>query len=93
MEISHFLKTEFEIALAKNFIDVQNNGVIKMYYEAALKVCKEQNVPICDIYEKWEKMASNGVNVTDLLANKYNHPIREFHKYIAIELIETMFDL
>ena len=35
-------------------------------------------------------MAQIGINVTELLANKLNHPIREFHYYIAIKLLETI---
>jgi hypothetical protein len=38
----------------------------------------------------WEKLEQAGVDVTELLANKLNHPIREFHYYMAMKLIETM---
>ena len=32
----------------------------------------------------------NGVNTTELLANKLNHPIREIHTYMAMKLLECM---
>ena len=38
-------------------------------------------------------MIDAGVNVTELLANKINHPTREFHYLFAISLLETMFEL
>jgi hypothetical protein len=40
----------------------------------------------------WEKMISGGVDTTELLSNKINHPIREIHYYMAIKLLETMFE-
>lgn len=38
-------------------------------------------------------MADGGVDTTELLANKINHPIKEYHYYIAIKLLETMFEI
>jgi hypothetical protein len=38
----------------------------------------------------WEAMARAGVNTTELLANKLNHPIREIHYYMAMKIIETI---
>ena len=37
-----------------------------------------------------EKLLSVGVDTTELLANKLNHPAREFHYYMAIKLLETI---
>ena len=81
------------IFLTQNFAAVQNGGVLKTYFEAARKVCKEYGIPVCEIYPVWEKMAQAGVNVTELLANKFNHPIREFHYYTAIRLLEKIFEV
>lgn len=53
-------------------------------------LCKEYNITVCDLYSVWEKMSSLGVDTTELLANKLNHPIREMHYYIAIKLIEVI---
>jgi hypothetical protein len=33
-------------------------------------------------------MEEAGVDVFNLLSNKINHPIREYHYYIALKLIE-----
>ena len=89
--ISPHLKDEVLINLANKLKDkVQNNNTLKEYFAKAKELAKEYGVTVCDLYSVWEKMAQAGVNVTELLANKLNHPIREYHYYIAIKLIECM---
>ena len=78
--------------LAEMFAGVQNGGILKKYFERATQVCDEMQIPVCDIYAKWEQMDKGGVDVTELLSNKFNHPIRELHYYTAIKLLETMFE-
>ena len=90
--VSIHLKEEREQNLAKTFAAVQNGGVIDYYHDVAKKTAEEDTVAFVDMYELWKKMYSGGVNVTELLANKYNHPVREFHYYTAIKLVEKMFD-
>lgn len=89
---SPHLKEDIFKRLAATFAKVQNEGVLKAYYEAAKEAVTAQGGKICDIYAAWEKMNAYGVATTELLANKLNHPIRDFHYYTAIKLIETMFD-
>ncbi|MBR4762492.1 MAG: GDSL family lipase [Clostridia bacterium] len=89
---SPFLKDEKLIYTAEITANNQNNGVMKAYMDAAKKVALECGVKVCDIYPMWEKLISGGVDTTELLANKINHPIREIHCYMAIKLIETMFE-
>ena len=79
--------------LASKINTIQNNKILKKYFDEAKSICKEFNVKVCDMYSVWERMENLGVDVTELLANKLNHPIREFHYYIAIKLIETMFEI
>ena len=64
--------------------------VLTAYFETAKKVCEKYNIKVCDMYEIWQKWHSLGVNITQLLANKSNHPIREIHYYMAIKLMETI---
>lgn len=71
---------------------IQNDGVLKAYFEAAKRICAEYGVRVCDLYTIWEKMSAAGVNTTDLLSNYINHPIREYHVYAAIKLVETFLD-
>ena len=79
--------------LAKQFSEIQNSQMLKKYFDHAISVCNEHGIKICDMYSIWEKMENYGVDTTEMLANKLNHPIREFHYYIAIKLVETMFDI
>ena len=93
-QISPHLKEEKFINLAKSFSEnTQNSGVLKAYFEEAIKSCEKYNVKVCNLYAAWEKINNAGVNTTELLANKLNHPIREMHYYIAIKLIETMLEV
>lgn len=88
---SPHLKEELFINLSKTFAnEVQNSGVLKAYFAAAREVCEKYGVKICDLYPVWEKLEKAGVDVTELLANKLNHPIRELHYYMAMKLVETM---
>lgn len=64
---------------------------LKSYYEGAKEVCDKFGVGVIDLYTVWEKMADNGVDTTMLLSNDINHPIREYHYYVAIKLIEKIF--
>ena len=73
--------------------DMQNSGVLKRYMEEASSVAKECGAKVCDLYSVWEKMEQYGVNTNALLANGINHPIREFHYYMALKLVELMFEV
>ena len=87
----HIANDAFFVSTAKQLSEIQNSGVLKEYFQTAKILAKEFDVPVCDMYAVWEKMHESGVRVTELLANKLNHPIREFHYYMAIKLIETIF--
>lgn len=90
-EIDPSIKDEQYKIQAELCAKLQNDGVLKEYYDKAKEICLEKGVKVCDTYLVWEKMNSAGVKVTGLLSNLLNHPIREFHYYIAIKLIETVF--
>ncbi len=78
------------LELAEKLSERQNRGVLDRYMDAARKLCGEENVPVCDVYAKWKRMAQLGVNVTELLSNKLNHPMREMHNLFATSLVEVM---
>lgn len=79
--------------LAKELCERQNSGLMDIWFEKAKEVCSKYNVEVCDLYSVWETMYKSGVNVTELLSNKLNHPVREYHYYIAIKLIEKIMGL
>ncbi len=79
--------------LAQILKERQTSGKLKSYYQNATALASKMGVKVCDVYRKWEALEKGGVNVTELLANKLNHPIPELHYLFAYSLIETMFDL
>lgn len=87
------LQGELFLNLADTFSKVQNNGILTRYVDVIRMIAKESGVALCDIYKSWQAMETGGVDTTELLANKFNHPIRQMHYYIAIKLIETMFSI
>lgn len=91
-KVSPFLKEEREQTLAKSLAKLQNEGVLDIYHDAAKKSAQKCGVKFCDIYSAWKKMSDSGVDTTALLSNYYNHPIRQFHYYTAIKILETMFE-
>lgn len=93
INVSCHLKDEALIRTAIGAMERQNSGILKAYMDKAKEIAKECGVKVCDIYPVWEKLISAGVDVTELLSNKINHPIREFHYYMAIKLIEIMLEI
>lgn len=89
-EVSCHLQDESIRQIAENCSHIQKDGGLASYLEAAREVCVRRNVRICDCYAKWECLARNGVDITDLLANKINHPSREINQLFAYSLLETM---
>jgi lysophospholipase L1-like esterase len=81
------------IEIAEGTAKRQNEGILDAYFEAARKTALENGVRVCDCYAKWKAMHAAGVNVTELLSNRINHPIRELHYLFAISLIETMMEI
>lgn len=72
--------------------NIQNDGIMKAYMDAAREEAIKSGVKVCDIYPMWGKMIAGGIDTTELLANKINHPIREIHYYMAMKLLETIFE-
>lgn len=79
--------------VAADIMQTQNNGTLKAYMNQVAKTAARCGAVVCDLFPVWEKMAAAGVDTTALLANKINHPLRQFHYYMAVKLIETMFEI
>lgn len=91
--VSPKITDKFTITLAEKFSTIQNTGVLDKFFDEAKKVCELNEIAVCDCYSVWKKMQESGVDTTELLANKLNHPIREIHYYIAIKLLETVIEI
>jgi hypothetical protein len=68
----------------------QEAGILDRYMEAAKALCREKNIPVCDCYEKWKLLRANGVDTTELLSNKQNHPTRDMHWLFAWMLVQQI---
>ena len=77
---------------ADDKIHVMTSGLMDKFMNAAVETAKKHNVPVCDCYSKWQKLAKMGVDTTALLANGLNHPVKEMHELFANSLLEMMFE-
>lgn len=89
-QISDHVRDEIIRECANQKSQIQNEGVLDLYLREARRVCAENSVPVCDCYAKWQQLYRNGVNITELLANKINHPTKEMNWLFAISLLEQM---
>ena len=71
--------------------EMQNGGRMDKYMNAAVKLANCLGVTVCDCYAIWRKM-SETQDITNLLANKINHPTREMHEPFARELFKCIFE-
>ena len=92
INVSCHFTDEFFVKIAEDFTKVQLGGMLDRYMDAARDVCSEENVKICDCYKIWKSFYEGGVNITEILSNKLNHPIRELHWIFAHELLKVMFE-
>jgi len=92
-DVSRQLTEQKLIQCGKFISGLQNDGTMDAYMDEARRICAEMGVRLCDHYAIWKKMQESGVYITDMLSNKLNHPLREWHYYMAIKLIETMFEV
>lgn len=77
---------------AKTTKEIQNSGIYDRFIDEAKSLCSVFGIPVCDCYQKWKTLFEKGVDVTELLANKINHPVREMHWLFAGMLVNTMFE-
>ena len=87
----HIVEPDF-VAIAQDCADKQGSGVFDAHIDAARALCKEMGVTVCDCYALWKRLAACGVDVTELLSNKINHPTREMNRLFSYELVKTMFE-
>lgn len=69
--------------------DYQNSGKMDRYIYSAVDAAYETGVIVCDCYSEWKKLQVKGVDTTELLINRINHPNREMHNLFA----DMLFDI
>lgn len=68
----------------------QTSGKMDAMMDAARQCAAACGVELCDCYQQWQHMAAQGVDTTQLLANRLNHPTRDMHKLFAQELYKRI---
>jgi len=91
-KVSCHLKEPVFIDTAKLVSEAETSGKFEKFFSIAKSIAKERNIPVCDVYAKWQKMHDGGVDVTALLSNHINHPDEDMHWIFAYSLVETMFN-
>lgn len=87
--ISDHLGSDFHNT-AKGCMNFQNDGTLEEYIKKAVNAAETYDVRVCDVYSKWKLLYENGVDITELLANKINHPSHKMNWLFAISLVEEM---
>ena len=75
---------------AKKTADMQNSGRMDEYIYSAIDLAKELDITVCDCYTKWKELSLKQ-NITYLLANRINHPVRDAHELFAQMLFRCIF--
>ncbi|MEE1239488.1 MAG: GDSL-type esterase/lipase family protein [Acutalibacteraceae bacterium] len=75
---------------AKKTAEMQNNGKMDNFMNAACQLANSMGVGVCDCYSQWKEM-SKTQDTTMLLANRINHPTREMHELFADSLFRLIF--
>lgn len=88
--VSCHLKEEHIINIAKDTMKRQKDGVLEKYLERGKEAAEEYGAIVCDVYGKWKQLEKNGVDITELLANKINHPGEKMNWLFAYSLVETI---
>ena len=68
---------------------IQNSGRMDSYISSAVKLSKDMNIKVCDCYSKWKNL-SETKDITMLLANRINHPVKEMHELFADEIFKII---
>ncbi len=76
--------------LAVQFAKVMEDGILDAYIDAAKATAEKCGVPVVDCYSKWKAMEAAGINTTELLSNKLNHPTRDMHWLFAWMLVQQI---
>ena len=90
--VSPHLTNPAFVTIAEATAKRQTSGGFDQHIEAARALCRELSVPVCDCYAIWKTLHASGVNTTELLANKINHPTPAMNRMFAYELVKTMLE-
>ena len=69
--------------------EMQNSGRMDSFIASAVKLAESMSIQVCDCYSKWKKL-SETEDITMLLANRINHPVKEMHELFAEGIFEII---
>jgi len=82
--------TEPGKSIMEHLMQMQNSGVVAQFAEIVKRVGVSENVPVADVYAKWDELAKSGVDTTAKLVNGLNHPLPEMHEIPASLVMEII---
>ena len=68
---------------------MQNSGRMDEYMSSAVRLAQTMGIKTCDCYGKWKEM-SKTEDITMLLANRINHPVKEMHELFAQSIFDEI---
>ena len=88
--VSPSIEDETIRGTAASVVQVQNSGRLEQFLTMGKETAAALDIPVCDCYAKWQRLASFGVDTNALLANGINHPTRDMNWLFALSLADTM---
>jgi lysophospholipase L1-like esterase len=79
--------------MAATLAKMQTENRPDTYYAEAMKKAEECGCVVVNAYGAWKKLSEYGVDVTELLSNRLNHPTRAMHRLFADLLYDEIIDL
>lgn len=74
---------------AENTAKMQISGRMDVFIYSAVELAESMNITVCDCYTEWKRL-SLVTDVTMLLANRINHPVREMHELFAQSIFDAI---
>lgn len=69
--------------VAEKTLAAQTGGKFDRMMEQAKRLCRENDVILCDAYAYWKELYASGIDTTELLVNQINHPTAQMHDAFA----------
>ncbi len=88
--VDSFLVEQVLRNIAASAAELQNAGVLDQFVDDAREAAQSMRVPIADAYASWQKYTQNGVDTTQLLANRINHPLPDMHEVFANRIVDVI---
>lgn len=81
------------VRVAEKTAAAQNSGKLDSFVQKAKDVAAGYGADVCDVYLYWKNLYNSGVDTTELLINRINHPSEEMHAVTAELLMNTLCDM